>query len=469
MPRAFMGRSIRRLRQERGLAQSVLAARLGISPSYLNLIEHDGRPVTASLLIKLTRLLDVSLDELSGDEDANAVLALREALTDPELGVEGVSEAALTTIAEHTDATRAILSLSRALAAARDEASGMTLPSGRQLRLPWEEARAVFRDWSNHFPRLEQAADSVRSRLGGGGAIPSAEMNHALAEALRRDHATVVRVVPLEGVLRHYDPVGKILSLSDLLRRESRGFQMAFQLMLLEARPEIETLLEQIGPSSAEAAALIRLGLANYAAAALLMPYEAFLQDARTLRHDVDILSARYSVSYEQAAHRLSTLQASGSRGIPFIFVRTDAAGNMTKVFSNGGFPFSQRSSSCPLWVANTAFAATDQIVTQVALLPGGARFLCFARVVTGPSIGWGEPPPRNVITLGCEIGNAREVVYADALDLDRAATRVGAGCRLCDWMDCRSRAFPPLHHRLDLDVNQRLSSPLFSGAPTKK
>ena len=482
MARAFLGRSIRRLRAERGLTQSVLASRLGISPSYLNLIEHDARPVTASLLIKLSRLFDVGIDDLSGEDDANAVLALREALTDPELGPElgpepgshHVSDAALAAIADHNDATRAILALSRALAAARDEAAGMRLPSGRQIRLPWEEARATFRDHGNHFPVLEQAAETIRHHLGQGTPLPPPNMpppdlQEAMVACLRADHGTIVRVLPLEGVLRDYDPASRILTLSDLLRRESRCFQLAVQLVLLRAREAIEALITEIDPTTPEATGLIRLGLVNYTAAALLMPYDPFLAEARTLRHDVDLLAARFSVSFEQAAQRLSSLQASGNRGIPFFFVRTDAAGNMTKIFANAGFPFSQRSASCPLWVANTAFAGSDQITPQIALLPGGARFLCFARAVTGPSTGWAEPPPTHTITLGCDIAHAADIVYADALNLDHANTRVGPGCRLCDWLDCRSRAFPPLHHRLELDINQRLASPLFPTARGRK
>jgi predicted transcriptional regulator/DNA-binding XRE family transcriptional regulator len=466
MSRAFLGRSVRRVRQQRSLTQAVLASKLGISPSYLNLIEHDERPVTASLLIKLSRLLDVGLDVLSGDDEASALLAVREALTDPEVGGEAVSEEALSAIAAHPDATRAILALSRALAGARDDAEGLKLPSGRRVRLPWEEARAVFRAHANYFPALEAAAEAVRAGLRPAelGPIAQSEMNHALAETLRQRHGLIVRVVPMEGMLREYDAAGRVLSLSDLLRRESRGFQLAFQLMLFEAREVVEKLVEQIEASSSEAAALIRVGLLNYAAAALVMPYEAYLGDAKNLRYDVEILAARYAVSYEQAAHRLSTLQAPGNRGVPLFFVRTDAAGNLTKVFSNAGFPFAQRSSSCPLWIANTAFASAGQTVTQVALLPDGARFLCFARVVTGVSTGWGDPPPRNVVTMGCDIEHAGDVVYADGIDLARGATRVGVGCRLCDWVDCRSRAYPPLHHRLNFDVNQRHASPMFAG-----
>ncbi len=466
MNRSYVGRSIRRLRQDRSLTQAALANRLGISPSYLNLIEHEERPVTASLLIKLSRTLDVGLDELSGSDVEQASLALREALSDPELGVEAVGEDALAAIAGYPAATRAILALSRAWSSARDDAEGLRLPSGRRVRLPWEEARSLFNERRNHFPRLEAAAEAVRAALAAtqpGGTLPQSEMNHAVAERLRRAHELVVRVVPLDGVLRSYDPAARMLLLSDLLKRESRGFQMAFQLMYFEAGAVVDDLLREIAPSSPEAASLLRIGLLNYAAAALLMPYEMVLLDAVRLRYDIEVLAARYAVSYEQAAQRLSTLQRDGQHGIPFFFVRTDAAGNINKAFSNAGFPFAQRGGSCPLWIANTAFALPDRIGVQIGKLPDGTRYLCVARAITGVATGWREPPARHVVALGCHIDRAPEVVYADGIDLDRAETHIGVSCRLCDWTDCRSRAFPPLHHRLSFDVHRRLAAPMFT------
>jgi len=453
-----IGRAVRRLRQERKLTQASLALRLGISPSYLNLIEHDQRPVTASLLIKLGRTLDVDLEALSGSEERSLVTQLREALSDPQLGGEPVGDDALLAIAAHPAAARAVLGMSRALAAAREGEGSILLPSGRRLRLPHDEARALFAEHGNHFPALEQAAEAVRGLLAGGNGpqgphaqIAQAEINHAIAQRLRGTHGLVVRVVPMPDASRSYDPQARLLLLSDLLPRESRGFHMGFQLMRLEAAAAVDQLLASTQPSSLEAASLIRIGLLNYAAAALLMPYAGFLHEAVALRYDVDLLAARFAVSWEQAAQRLSTLQRPGARGVPFFFLRMDAAGNITKAFAGGGFPLAQTNQSCPVWVANTAFSNAAGVNVQIGEFASGARFLCFARVLAARSTGWGEVTPRHVIALGCDVQHAPDIVYADGIDIAHAATPIGTACRLCDWTECRSRAFPPLGHRLPL------------------
>ncbi len=468
MARPLLGRTIRRLRQERGLTQTALATKLGISASYLNLIEHDGRPVTASLLIKLARQLDVGLEALAGDEERSLAVGLREALTDPLLGGETVGEEALAAIAAHPAAARAVLSLSRAWVAAR-EGSGLTLPSGRRIRLPQAETRDLFHDRSNHFAELEQAAEAVRLDMerdglssGPGGQF---EMTQAIAERLRQRHGLVVRVARMTDTLRSYDADARLLLLSDLLKRESRGFHMAFQLMLIEAHAVVDRLVAGVAPSSPEAASMIRIALLNYAAAALLMPYEAILEAATALRYDVDQIAGRFDVSYEQAAQRLSTLQRPGRRGVPLFFLRMDAASNIVKAFAGAGYHFTQAGGSCPLWVANTAFSSPDRISVQVGRLADGATFLCFARIVVGSTTAWRQPPPVHVIALGCEVEQASRVVYSDGIDLEAAATAIGLSCQLCDWTGCRSRALPPLHHRLSLDANRRLSAPMISPA----
>jgi predicted transcriptional regulator len=259
-------------------------------------------------------------------------------------------------------------------------------------------------------------------------------------------------VQSLEGALRRYDPATRGLALSETLPRESRGFHMAFQLALLEARDAVESVLSEAEPSTQEAAMLMRIGLLNYIAGALIMPYTAFHAAAGELRYDMEALAARFGVSYEQACHRISTLQRPGARGVPFFFLRVDPAGNVSKRFSAAGFPFARFGGSCPRWVVHTAFAQPNTIQVQMAELPDGAAFLCFARTVSQPVSHYGEPRPTHVVAMGCAIANAAEVVYADGLDLDRARVGIGLSCRLCDRPDCGSRAFPPLEHRLALD-----------------
>jgi predicted transcriptional regulator len=345
-----------------------------------------------------------------------------------------------------------MLALYRAWRVAREDSGGIALPTGRRILLPNEEARDFFHDRSNHFPALEAAAEAIATEMG---VTAPSEMNHGVAQRLRQKHGLVVTVTALPATLRRYDPAGRRLDLSETLPRESRGFHLAFQLMLLEAGEAVQEAMAGFEPSSPEAAALIRIGLLNYAAAALLMPYGPFLAAARTLRHDLEAIASRFGVSFEQACHRLTTLQRPGEpnlRGVPFFFLRVDPAGNVDKRFSAAGFPFARFGGSCPKWIVHQAFATPGSLRVQLAQLPDGGTFLCFARTVHGPPVNWGEPPAVHVVALGCDLGRAAEVVYGDGLDLDRAMVGIGLSCRLCDRTDCRSRAFPPLEHRLSLD-----------------
>jgi predicted transcriptional regulator/transcriptional regulator with XRE-family HTH domain len=456
MTRALIGRTIRRLRSERGISQQKLAAQLGISPSYLNLIEHDQRAVTASLLLKLAEILRVELAELSGAQERRLEVGLREAFSDPALGVDGVPEAEIEAMAQSAPhAARAVLALYRAWRVAREDASGIALPSGRRILLPNEEVRDIFEARANHFPELEQAAEA----LGEGLPAEPAARQAAIVERLERAHGLTVSVRPLEG-LRAYDPEARHLVLAETLSRESRGFHLAFQLALLEAGEAVEALIEAIRPSSAEAAGILRVGLLNYTAAALLMPYTPFREAAAALRHDMAVLAARFGVSFEQACQRLSSLQRPGERGVPFFFLRVDPAGNVSKRFAGAGFPFARFGGSCPRWVVHAAFATPGEVRVQVAELPDGARFFCFARTVSGMVTRWGEPAPVHVVAMGCPVAYAGELAYADGLDLERAVVGIGLSCRLCERPDCRSRAFPPLEHRLAFDPRRRGASP---------
>ena len=454
MAAPLIGRTVRRHRIEQGVTQQALASRLGISASYLNLIEHEQRAVTANLLIKLAEALRVDLAALSGAQERQMEAGLREVFADPQLD-QSVPDAELAALAAASPtAGRAILALYRNWRVAREDSSGIALPSGRRMVMPHEEARDAFHERANHFPALETAAESI--------ALPSApaELNHAIAERLRQVHGLHIVVGPQDGLLRRYEPSTRSLFLSEQLPRESRGFQMAFQLALLELREAVEAQVDAIAPSTPEAGSLIRLGLLNYVAAALLMPYDRILETAAELRHNVDAIADRFGVSYEQACQRLSSLQRVGARGVPFFFLRVDPAGNVSKRFTAAGFPFARYGGSCPRWVVHQAFETPGQVQVQVAQLPDGATFLCFARCVVGRAKHWGEPAPRHVIAMGCEVGNADQVVYADGLDLDQAAVGIGLSCRLCERENCRSRAFPPLEHRLALDPDLAGDSP---------
>jgi predicted transcriptional regulator len=235
---------------------------------------------------------------------------------------------------------------------------------------------------------------------------------------------------------------------------------MAFQLALLETREPVDAIIAAAKPSSRDAAELLRIGLLNYVAGAILMPYELVLNAARELRYDAEAIAARFAVSYEQACHRLSSLQRNGARGVPFFFLRVDPAGNVSKRFSAAGFPFMRFGGTCPRWIVHSAFATPGAIRVQIAQLSEKETFLCFARAIAGRPARWGEPPPVRVVAMGCDISHAAQIVYGDGLDLATAAVGIGLSCRLCDRQDCRSRAFPPIAHRLTIDPLTTSASP---------
>jgi predicted transcriptional regulator/DNA-binding XRE family transcriptional regulator len=456
MSKTAIGKTIRRLRMEQGFTQQGFALRLGISTSYLNLVEHDQRNVTASLLFKLTDILKVDLAALSGVQERELEVALREVFSDPLLGADPVPETEIRALAAAPNGARAILALHRAWAGVREDADGITLPSGRRIMLPNEEVRDFFHAHENHFEALEEAAEAIGATLN----AATLGTNHALAERLRQAHRLVVNVQKLPDSLRVFDAKARVLTLSEDLPRESRGFQMAFQLALLEAREAVEPIVVAATPSSHEAAELLRIGLLNYIAGAILMPYGDFLEAAAQNRYDVDAIAARFGVSYEQACHRLSTLQRNGARGVPFFFLRVDPAGNVSKRFSAAGFPFMRFGGTCPRWIVHSAFATPGTIRVQVAQLSVTETFLCFARAIAGRPARWGEPPPVRVVAMGCDVSHAGELVYGDGIALETAAVGIGLSCRLCDRQDCRSRAFPPIAHRLTIDPLNARASP---------
>jgi predicted transcriptional regulator/DNA-binding XRE family transcriptional regulator len=450
--RTFLGRSVRRLRESHSLTQQAMAAALGISPSYLNLIEHDQRPVTASLILKLAEKFDADLASLSGEGERALELALKETFSEPLLSAEDVSDAEIAALADHApNASRAVLALFRAWRIAREDSAGISVGS-RKFLLPVEEARDWFHTQNNYFPAIEEAAEALTAALN---ATPG-RMNRALADRLEAAHGVAVRVLPAEstaGAMRSFDATGRTLMLSEWLPPESRGFHMAFQLGLLEANAVIDEAIAEAQPSTREAETLIRVGLLNYFAGAVLMPYAAVLQAAQALRYDIDALCARFGTSFEQVCHRLSTLQRPGARGVAFFLLRVDPAGNIAKRFSAAGFPFSRFGGSCPRGIVHHAFATPGIVRTQVAELPDGAKFFCFARTLIRHTP-HGEPPVVQAIGVGCTLADARALAYADGIDLasTAAVTGIGLSCRLCERADCRSRAFPPLEHRLVLD-----------------
>ncbi|WP_055564255.1 short-chain fatty acyl-CoA regulator family protein [Streptomyces atriruber] len=461
---------LRRLRTEHGLNQVELARSLGISTSYLNQIEHSQRPLTASVLLRIAEVLGVDPEFFSEADEERLATDLRAALGDEATGVSASMAEAVEVARDHPDVARALVALHHryrdaseqvaALASASADtpaALASTLPPAE----PHDEVRDFFYAHHNHIEPLDSAAEHAALDWGLGSARPTADI---LRQRLADHHkVTVVQAAPERSAdARRFDSKSRLLFLSPWLTEGQRAFQLATQIALLECGPLLDTLVEAAGLTSAQAAALARIGLANYFAGALLMPYTAFQSAAEELHYDIELLQARFGVGFETVCHRLSTLQRSGRRGVPFSFLRVDRAGNVSKRQSATDFHFSRLGGSCPLWTVYAAFSAPGRILTQVAEMPDGKRYFWVARTVTRGGAGHHAPRAEFAVALGCELRHAHRLVYAEGIALDdpRAATPIGLGCRICERRDCAQRARPPAGGRLAVDPDRRTYVP---------
>jgi hypothetical protein len=262
----------------------------------------------------------------------------------------------------------------------------------------------------------------------------------------------------MEGAMRRFEPGSGTLWLSELLRRGSRHFQLAHQLGLLTQAAVLDRFAADPHLTSEPARRLARVTLSNYFAGAVLMPYGPFLDAARLERYDIELLGHRFRVGFEQICHRLTTLRRPGAEGVPFHMVRVDIAGNISKRFSASGLRFARFSGACPRWTVFEAFTTPGLVRTQLSQMPDGTTYFWMARTVHKEGGGYHAPRSVQAIGLGCEVTHARELVYADGIDLGgrAAVVPVGPTCRLCERMDCEQRAFPPLQHPLTVNENVR-------------
>ncbi|MFE4994312.1 short-chain fatty acyl-CoA regulator family protein [Streptomyces mirabilis] len=454
MGKTYAGARLRRLREERRMSQAELARVLGISPSYLNQMEHDSRPLTVPVLLKLTEAFGVDPGFFSERDTTRLVADLREALAG-EITEDRVSASDLSDLASRMPAVATFLldlgrrnqALTERLAGAADGRDG----TQEAPRSPHEEIRDFFYRRQNYLHDTDLAAERLAEDIG----IRPGEVVRALTERLADGHG--VRSAAESGDrLHHYDEASRTLHLSGRLRPGQRAFRLATQLALLEYGDELDRQAAADFPAGSPSHALARIGIANYFAAALILPYRTFHAAAEEVRYDIERLTDRYGLGYETVCHRLSTLQRPRLRGVPFSFVRVDRAGNLSKRQSATDFHFSRTGGTCPLWNVYEAFAAPGRIHVQIAEMPDGQRYLWTARALTRHRGGWGEPGKTYAIGLGCEIRHAARLVYADGLDLGNAAaaTPIGMGCRSCERTDCPQRAAPPLGRRLRIDEN---------------
>ncbi|MFN3936945.1 MAG: short-chain fatty acyl-CoA regulator family protein [Gemmobacter sp.] len=453
----YAGAKLRELRARIGLTQRAFADKLGISLPYLNQMEHNHRPVSATVVLALAQEFGLDVTELSTGDAERMVSDMREALADPVFAAASPPLADLRLAASNAPAlARAFLDLHRAYRQAHERLASLDEALGREDRMaqpsPWEEVRDFFHYCDNYIDAVDRAAERfARSAEGSDILLAVRSALDARGIALEFTDAPLTRA---------FDADDRRLSISARAPEATRRFQLLHQIALLTQNELIEATLDLARFRTAEARGIAKIGLANYFAGAALMPYGPFLAEAQAVRHDLERLADRFGASIEQVAHRLSTLQRPGMKGIPFFFVRVDQAGTITKRHSATRLQFARFGGACPLWNVHRAFETPGRFLRQLAETPDGVRYFCLARDVTKPGGSFTAPVRRYAIGLGCEIGHAADLIYADDLDLSRRFEPIGISCRICERRDCHQRSVPPLERRLRIDPDRRGTLP---------
>ncbi|MDQ1154037.1 short-chain fatty acyl-CoA regulator family protein [Brevundimonas sp. SORGH_AS_0993] len=466
----FLGARLKRLRRDLGLTQTAMAADLAVSPSYLNHIERNQRPVSAQLLLRLAETYDVDLRHLNQGGEADAA-KLGEVFSDPVFkGLTVPRHELLQLLDEAPGAADALLRLYRAFDDQRTRArAAVGAGEGLTDDSPAEWVREYVQSRGNHFPELDTMGEGLAEALAADAPAHGEGFEPAARQRLAARHDLGVRTLPAEVMVewtRRFDPHRRRLLLSETLTPSSRAFALAYQLALAEHGPALNGMVEAAGAPDGPTRALLKIALTNTLAGAILMPYGAFQQTAEASAYDLAKLQARFGVSYEQAAHRLTTLSRPSARGVPFFLMRVDQAGNISKRYASGAFPFSRFGGACPRWRLHSAFRTPGRIVTQIIETPAqdgkpGARWFTFARTVERQGQDGFSEGQDLAIGLGCELRHAPRLAYARGLDLDRPeATPIGPACRLCHRHPCAERAAAPIDRPLAVDDWAKSVSP---------
>ncbi|ODT72769.1 MAG: XRE family transcriptional regulator [Pelagibacterium sp. SCN 63-23] len=455
-----IGGRIKRLRRQRHLNQTDLAQALGISPSYLNLIEHNRRKVTVPLLFSIAGYFGVEPGELVDGDEGRLVGDLMEAFGDDLFADSDLTNLEIRDLAQaNPAAARAVLKLyDRYRALTVGHPAPQTGAAAEPFHLATDAISDFLQAEANHFPTLEDAAERVRTDIDNSGDSFEAGIRTYLFNV----YGLEVRLASLpNGMARQLDPARRHLLLSDLLPAESASFLLAQHVGQMAASAQIDAIVAAADLPEGDAPMLARNVLSAYFAAALVMPYAPFLKACRDHRYDIERLGRRFGASFEQVCHRMTTLQRKGASGIPLHLVRTDIAGNISKRFSLSGIHIPRHSGACPRWNVYAAFLAPERINVQVSQMPDGKRYFCIARTIAKGGYRYNAPLRHLSIGLGCDIHHARELIYSDGIDLgsDLQVTPIGVGCRICPRLECGQRAHPPADHRFRIDENMRPES----------
>ena len=459
-----IGPKIKAFRRQLGLQANKFAEQLGISPTYLNLIEGGKRKIDGDLLIKISKELRVELSDLTSKSDINLENNISELLDDQlfeDLDILGPEVKDL--VSTNPKIARALIKLGdnfkqkdHEIVNKVENISGKIIDS-RKAAFPGEVISDFLQENKNYFPKLEEFANSIFNKV---------QKNNrtryiALCDYLKKEYSIIVKdVIPEEGkpFSKIFNKSKKELLLSDYNSLETKKLHAAAQIAQEGAINIISDYLSNFNFPSDESKRLTQVALLNYCGAAILMPYKLFHNECKKLKYDLELLQNTFATSFEQVAHRVTCLQDPKLPGIPFHMLRTDIAGNISKRFSSSGIEIPRYGGACPRWNVYSAFTRPGVIQAAVSKMTNGEKYVCIARTVEKGVGRYGQSKSILSIGLGCEAKYAKEFVYTENLDISDKKTEIpiGVSCRTCDRLDCSQRAFPPLHKKFDVDINTR-------------
>ena len=461
MKKTFIGSQLRQLRRDHGQTQVEMGRRLGVSAAYINLLEKNQRSLSVPVLMALADQYNVHWRDVVMDKSANILADLRNAIQDPLFAESQPDIQELRAAIDHAPSlVQNFLKLHQSHRTAMDnimKIGGERMPQELLTSSPETVIHDFFRDNFNYFDLLEEAANALVSEE----TCQPYEMQAALKHRLDNRHGIAVETMPVEEMseaLRIFDSERRVIQLSEALDFQNRTFQLAHVICFLELSDVLTDITSELSVRTERAVSRCHVELANYFAAAVLMPYDAFHAMAEQSGYDIDRMASAFAVSFEQVCQRLTTLQRETKRGVPFFFLRIDKAGNVTKRFNATSFNIAEYGGSCPVWNLHTAFRTPGVILPQFVELPDGEKFFTLARTTERPVYSMHTQDRRLAISLGCEIKHASKLIYTSSFQTpaDENFSKIGINCYLCLRQNCSQRAHSPLFAELTTDTSRR-------------
>lgn len=418
------GTRIRDRRIARGMRQADLAKAVGISASYLNLIEHNKRRIAGKVLSDIARALDVPTDQLS--QGVNASLLDR-------------MHSAATNLSDTVELARA-----EDLAVRFPGWAALIAAQAQQLTALHDRVQ-ILNDRMTYDPELaaslHQVITAVTAVRSAASILVSGEKVDADWQA--RFHRNIyddsVRLAASSEALIRYldtpDLAGPQQS-APVDAVEAALAAMDYHVAALErgANTDAAQIAVDMVPNEGPAQNLMANFLQTYLADALAMPLMSFSKAATSAAYDPVALSHQFGVGVDAVLRRLSSLPPSAGHP-PMGLAVADASGAMLFRKPVGGFALPRAGAGCPLWPLFTAFGRPNQPIRAEVALPDAAaqRFLCYAIATPVGAAGFDAPP----------VLHATMLVIPEPAQGAGVPIPAGVTCRICPRAGCAARREP--------------------------